>query len=845
MHRRLDWLIPDWLQSADAFIQPQNLDLEVLGFLFVVNAFFWIFCLFFFCVCRIYFPSIFTPKAKKPKNLPNEDMYSWIFSLWSIDDSTIIEYSGYDAYIFLRFYKLSVKVFSIFSIYALLILMPLHGQQEADPSLGSFDRWTMTVVPLESQLLWAHVIGMFLLALVTARELEKEFVIYAKHRHDYLRQRKAHLRTVLVEGIPKELRSTVTIAAFFETLYPNAVYRVKLCHNIKYLDQLGKERLDVLTRLERYMYQAYHTNKRPTTMVGAMTRPVDAITYYSRTLTSLNSAIDYGKKSAFHNAHICDSALQRNAVGIVESYLQVQNVGTISRLLVEKGFTSAEFITVDSFGPDGAPPSDTKAHLSIKQNADLSDSEDNVSICDYCIDALSRTIDWPSVGNRNRSAENDLLIAREDDRKLFLSKAFVTFKSFTAATIARQVLHTQSASHMKVSEAPHQLDIIWPNVFLSLRVRAIRKLFGDMFMLLLTILWVVPVTIISFALSEESLRRRFQSIDRACVRNSLVASSVGMIQPVALIFLMNILPNLLTIITELEGYISRSAIEKIVFERYFNFQVINVFLVSTIAGSVLDCIAAIVQNPSRALVLLGESLPKMGGFFMAYICIKAFTGLGLELTRVLAFLGQLCKSLFTKNTTPRDRQREYLGWVRSIDCPSWFPYSIYLAQDALVVVVCLTYACIAPVMLTAGIYYFSSAYFVYKHQMLYVYNPIFETGGSLWPLLATRYVVALLVAQSTMTGMMILKCGWHQLYTLILLMVLTYAYLRRIHVLYEPLAEQLPLDQAAVLDLELEEDESARDLRSTEEDFIQPSLVAKSDLKPWVDAKVSEVCEHL
>ena len=48
---------------------------------------------------------------------------------------------------------------------------------------------------------------------------------------------------------------------------------------------------------------------------------------------------------------------------------------------------------------------------------------------------------------------------------MFLSKAFVTFKTFTAATTARQVVHMQLAGRMAVSEAPEPSDIIWQNMY--------------------------------------------------------------------------------------------------------------------------------------------------------------------------------------------------------------------------------------------------------------------------------------------------------------------------------------------------------------------------------------------
>ena len=45
--------------------------------------------------------------------------------------------------------------------------------------------------------------------------------------------------------------------------------------------------------------------------------------------------------------------------------------------------------------------------------------------------------------------------------------------------------------------------------------------------------------------------------------------------------------------------------------RYFTFQVINVFLVTTIAGSVIDCLKDIYYDPASAFYLLGNSLPKV------------------------------------------------------------------------------------------------------------------------------------------------------------------------------------------------------------------------------------------
>ena len=46
----------------------------------------------------------------------------------------------------------------------------------------------MTNVPQGSSRCWFHLLGIYLLSGITIYFLEREFVIYAKYRHIYLRQ---------------------------------------------------------------------------------------------------------------------------------------------------------------------------------------------------------------------------------------------------------------------------------------------------------------------------------------------------------------------------------------------------------------------------------------------------------------------------------------------------------------------------------------------------------------------------------------------------------------------------------------------------------------------------------
>ena len=59
----------------------------------------------------------------------------------------------------------------------------------------------------------------------------------------------------------------------------------------------------------------------------------------------------------------------------------------------------------------------------------------------------------------------------------------------------------------------------------------------------------------------------------------------------------------------------------------------------------------------------------------------------------------------------------------------------------LVIIICFTYACISPVVLPFGCVYFSAALLVYKKQMLYVYTPAYESGGTMFPSACRKFVI--------------------------------------------------------------------------------------------------------
>lgn len=130
--RRLDWLLPAWLEDANAFDQSMDEGMSTVAYTILFNVVIFLFFIVFFSIYRRYDPKAFTPKVDMfPKSLPripNDSYFGWIRDLYNITEEQILSTGNgcYDQLFLLRFYKFSFKVFLYFSIYAWLVILPVN-----------------------------------------------------------------------------------------------------------------------------------------------------------------------------------------------------------------------------------------------------------------------------------------------------------------------------------------------------------------------------------------------------------------------------------------------------------------------------------------------------------------------------------------------------------------------------------------------------------------------------------------------------------------------------------------------------------------------------------------------
>jgi Calcium-dependent channel, 7TM region, putative phosphate len=230
----------------------------------------------------------------------------------------------------------------------------------------------------------------------------------------------------------------------------------------------------------------------------------------------------------------------------------------------------------------------------------------------------------------------------------------------------------------------------------------------------------------------------------------------GYLPVVALLTLILILPVIFeNLALKFEHRKTFSDVQASMLTRYFYYQLANVYISAT-AGSLLQSLSDIIDRPYNMFETLGTLLPRMAGYFVALLVTKILAGLPMIFLR----FGALSRMLLLKTLSNEKRltQRELDAVYRLENVQ----YGWEFPTQLLVVVIVFTYAVICPLMLPVGCCYFMGALLVYKKQVLYVYSPVYESGGAMFPIAVQRTLFGLVCGQLTFIGYLIIESCHYQ-----------------------------------------------------------------------------------
>ncbi|CCU74481.1 EKA-like protein [Blumeria hordei DH14] len=665
-----------------------------------------------FCFLRTRWKSLYA--GRKQQNgtidcLPDlpDSFFGWIPVLYNVTDEQVLKSAGLDAYVFLAFFKMSIKLFTTILIVTCIIVVPINSHfvwlpspadvkdpRQEDRNISqiltenSFEyQYAPSVLSDENKnnlpdptYLWAYAFFTYLFSGLAIYFLSAQTKSIIKVRQRYLgSQPNVKSRTFKLSGIPLEFRTEDKIKEMIESLEIGKVLNVTIARNLEKLDLLVKKRHRVLRLLEESLvvYQGKQN--------------------HMRRLENQNPTPIYEADGGNHNE---------------EGHALLGNTNT----------------------------------------ADSEDLEPRITVSPQTLCRRNSKIDAIHFYEEElMDLDDEIRIARKEVYPT-TPIAFVTMDSISASQIAVQTL-LESSMNLTAKLAAAPTEILWYNTYRSRCNRMIRSWMITIFIFVLTIFWVVPVAALAGLIDLCSIQKVWPQLADVLTRHEILKSLVQTGLPTLIVSLLNLCaPFLYDFLSYKQGKISQVEIELSVISKNFFFIFFNVFLTFTVAGTATKFWSTLQDTLKDTTFLafkLAGSVQEVAVFYLNFIILQ---GIGLTPLRLLEFGSMSLYPFFLMaSKTPRD----YAEFMQ----PPIFKYGFYLPSAIFIYILCIVYS-ILPVgylILIAGIIYFINSYFTYKYQLLYAMDHYkHETGGA-WPMICYRVHIGLGIFQIVMAGIIALK----------------------------------------------------------------------------------------
>lgn len=717
----------------------------------------------------------------------------------AINDDQIMDRCGLDTLTFFRFLRLGQK-FSLLTLFCAIILLPLYATENGSSASDPLVKITMTNLSVNNKKLWVSVICTFLLCSYMMYLLWKEYQFYVDRRHETLSASMSAQYTVVMHDLPMELRTKETLREYLERIFPHQVKSIYVAVECENLEKMVHERINVRNRLEHALAQYDRSGNRPKARpagcCGCLSsgclavEKVDAIQLYQSRLKALNNLVA-------NEIRMIDNA-QKKLARAVEDYEHgclspAFDYRTSPKDRIEKHLRNTLKTDADQEGR-------VDAKQTPERGTELDVSPDYVQMAESPADISNSLKEVHMMKWQFPKLAHSDGVAVQEPVKVMRTAAFVSFKSLATAHICQQALQSRHPTRILVEPAPHVDDVNWENVGAGFKKRAIWRLLSTSFTALLVLFWTIPVAFVASLTTTESLRTQLPFLSKWVDKNPIILDVFNQIGPLALAALNALAPAIFRFLSKKEGYISETQVRASFFTKLAYFQLIQIFFVTIVVGTILDSIKELIDQPSRLVTMLGKSMPQQSTFFMSYVIILTGLNLIIELVRarplILAGIFAACAPKLTE----REREGKWLLGSQRITKTETFDPTSILADCFLVMLVSMTFATIAPLVCLFTGFFFFAADAIYRRQVLFVYDPMNFAMGAYWPYLFRFMIVALVLSQLTLLGLLSVKqaIGPPILMFILIVMILLYAsYMGK---LYPKVAANLSLMECIHID---------------------------------------------
>ncbi|KAH7910261.1 hypothetical protein BJ138DRAFT_1127011 [Hygrophoropsis aurantiaca] len=718
-----------------------------------------------FTLLRPYFKNIYEPRTLVPVTKDRvkpllTGMFTWPIAVFKADYKDILDVNGPDAYLFVRFLRMIIRILLPIWIISWAVLLPVTAAGTSSTGATGLDRFNFGNIPKNQQSRYAaHIILVWLFTFWVFWNIRYEMKHFITTRHLHLispgHSKSTQANTVLVTGIPAKFLTEQALRQLYSHL-PGGVKKVWINRDLKDLPALYDRRLAASGKLES-----------AETSLLATAAKIRA--------TELKKAGKSGK--------VAESA---GFEGDSERDI------TLAERLVPRGQRPSHRLPA-GFMPFSLP-------LIGKQ----------VDTIDWCRNEIVTMTRLLTEGRNTLHTESPLPASEESKAKgqtdqegqqvyAPLNSAFVTFNQQIAAHQAAQTLTHHEPYRMydkHVEVAPE--DVIWGNLGMNPYEKRIRMVISYSITAALIIFWSIPVAFVGIISNINGLCVKEKWLAWLCEIPAPVLGIIqGILPPVLLAVLMMLLPIVLRLLGQFEGIPTKSGLELSLMTRYFIFQVIHSFLIVTLASGVFAALPSIISNPTSVAGLLAQYLPLASTFFITYILLQGLSGVGGGFLAAVQLIIYYVK-LVLLGSTPRSVYDIKYG-PRTVAWGTLFP------SITLLVVISLAYSIISPIINGFACAAFFAFYMMYKYLFLYQYTQpkATDTGGLFFPKAMQHIFVGLYVQQICLCALFFLvsdengkRSAVPEGVLMVVLIIFTAAFNIIIDNSYGPLIHSLPLSLA-------------------------------------------------
>ncbi|KAK4542665.1 hypothetical protein LTR36_006237 [Oleoguttula mirabilis] len=217
---------------------------------------FLIFALLRLRLSRIYRPRSYLVPERERVPAPPRGVFAWLGPLFTTPNLSFIQKCGLDAYFFLRYLRMLLKLFLPIALIVLPILLPINRYSGvAGDTSNGLDRLSISnVAPRHvGHRLWAHLILAIGVVAWFCYVVYKELRGYIRVRQAYLTSPQHRIRasatTVLVTGIPRKWLTLEALSGLYD-VFPGGIKNIWINRNFDELSDKVKYRTQVAKDLE-------------------------------------------------------------------------------------------------------------------------------------------------------------------------------------------------------------------------------------------------------------------------------------------------------------------------------------------------------------------------------------------------------------------------------------------------------------------------------------------------------------------------------------------------------------------------------------------------------------------